>query len=332
MDSFNNVDINSFMPFLDFMALRKILYIVMAALICAIPTKAQNEAQFSDFTRLKSFYNPAVSGTDGMLNVAAAYAMQYVGYDNAPKTLYVGADMPIYFINSHHGAGLSLFSDDFGIFKQQKIALQYAYNTNIGKKTKLAVGAQFGIINEKIDAGGLLMEDNNDPVFPSSEVNGTKVDVGAGIYVYNPKYWAGASVTHVTAPLIELNEKYEYQIDRMYYLMGGYNIRLKNTFLTLQPAVMVMTDLDNWREDIQCKLKYEYEGKSMFIGAGYSPDISATVFIGGNFHGISLCYSYQMYTSGIDMINGSHELSIGYQTELDLFKKGRNRHKSARFL
>lgn len=307
--------------------------LILLTLTCScIAVKAQNEAQFSDFTRLKSFYNPAVSGTDGLLNVAAAYAMQYVGYENAPKTLYVGADLPVYFLNPHHGAGISLFSDDFGIFKQQKISLQYAYNIKLNKKTKLAFGANFGVINEKIDPSGMKINDTNDPAFPTSEVNGTKVDFGAGLYLYNPKYWAGFSVSHLTAPLIELNQKYEYQIDRMYYLMGGYNIKFKNTFLTLQPAVMVMTDFDNWREDIQCRLKYEYEGKSMFIGAGYSPDISATVFIGGNFHGISLCYSYQMYTSGIDMINGSHELTVGYQTDLDLFKKGRNRHKSVRFL
>ena len=95
---------------------------------------------------------------------------------------------------------------------------------------------------------------------------------------------------------------------------------------------MVMTDLDNWREDIQCKLQYEYEGRSFFIGAGYSYDVSASVLLGGNFHGVSLCYSYQMYTSGINMVNGTHELTLGYQTDLDLFKKGRNKHKSVRFL
>lgn len=315
------------------MNLKRFCYILISmTMAVAQRAAAQNEAQFSDYTRLKSFYNPAVSGTDGMLNVAAAYAMQFVGFDNAPKTLYVGADMPVYFLNPHHGAGVSLFSDDFGIFNQQKISLQYAYNMKIAKNTKLAIGAQFGMITEKIDASGIKLEDPSDPAFPTSAVNGNHVDLGAGIYVYNPKFWGGISSMHLTAPLIEMNEKYQYQIDRMYYLMGGCNIRLKNTFLTLQPSFLVMTDMDNWREDIQCKLKYEWDGKAMFIGAGYSPDVSATFMIGGNFHGVSLCYSYQMYTSGIDMVNGSHELSLVYQTELDLFKKGRNKHKSVRFL
>lgn len=314
------------------MKLKKLYLLSISLLFLYVDMSAQNEMQFSDFTRLKSFYNPAVSGTDGKLNVTAAYALQFLGYDNAPKTLYVGADIPVYFLNPHHGAGVSLFSDDFGMFNQQKLALQYAYNINLNKKTKLAIGAQVGMITEKIDPSGLDVEETNDPALPTSEVSGNRVDVGAGVYVYNPKFWAGASVSHITAPLIEMNERYEYQIDRMYYLMGGYNIKLKNTLLTLQPSFMVMTDMENWREDVQCKLQYDYEGKSLFLGVGYSPDISATFLIGGNFHGVSLCYSYQMYTSGVDMINGSHELTLGYQTDLDLFKKGRNKHKSVRFL
>ena len=69
---------------------------------------AQNEVQFSDYTRLKSYYNPAVSGTEGKLNVVAAYSMQFVGFEDAPKTMYVGADLPIFFLGPRHGAGASL--------------------------------------------------------------------------------------------------------------------------------------------------------------------------------------------------------------------------------
>ena len=95
---------------------------------------AQNEVQFSDYTRLKSYYNPAVSGTEGKLNVVAAYSMQFVGFEDAPKTMYVGADLPIFFLGPRHGAGASLMSDDVGIFKQMTLSLQYAYNVKIGKE------------------------------------------------------------------------------------------------------------------------------------------------------------------------------------------------------
>ena len=91
-------------------------------------------------------------------------------------------------------------------------------------------------------------------------------------------------------------------------------------------------NFDAGKNEANIDLTYDFEKKSLFIGAGYSPNVSTTFLVGGNFHGVSLCYSYQMYTTGINLINGSHELTLGYQTELDLFKKGRNKHKSVRFL
>jgi hypothetical protein len=65
---------------------------------------------------------------------------------------------------------------------------------------------------------------------------------------------------------------------------------------------------------------------------GYSPTNSVTVYLGGDFHGISIGYSYEIYTNGLKIGNGSHELKVGYQTDLNLFKKGRNKHQAVRIL
>jgi hypothetical protein len=108
----------------------------------------------------------------------------------------------------------------------------------------------------------------------------------------------------------------------MYNLMGGCNIPLKNSFLSLEPAFMVMTDMQNWREDVQLKVHYNYQGRSFYAGLGYSPDISTTVFVGGYFHGVTLGYSYQMYTSRGHGERIARDYA-GNQTELDLFKKAR---------
>ena len=70
----------------------------------------------------------------------------------------------------------------------------------------------------------------------------------------------------------------------------------------------------------------------LYAGASYSPDNSATVLLGGSFHGINLGYSYEIYTSGINPGNGSHGLFLSYQTDITLQKKGKNKHKSVRIL
>lgn len=294
--------------------------------------RAQWDVQFSDFTALKSYYNPAASGTDGLLNVAAAYSMQMLGYEHSPQTMFAGADCPIYFMSPRHGAGLNILSDQLGIFNTMRLNVQYAYNMKMGDKGRLAIGVQGGLITEKIDPKGLELETQNDPAFPSSAVSAEHFDLAAGLYFYHPQLWMGLSAMHLMAPTLVMNEKYEVHVPMSFYFMTGGNIKLKNTLLTLQPAFMLMTDLLSWREDIQCKAIYEYDEKKLYIGLGYSPRISTTFMVGGMFHGIKVGYSYQMYTSGVSMINGSHEIALGYQTDLDLFKKGRNRHKSVRWL
>ena len=64
----------------------------------------------------------------------------------------------------------------------------------------------------------------------------------------------------------------------------------------------------------------------------YLDDSGCVALDGGMFHGIHIGYSYEVYTSAISMGNGSHELILGYQMDINLFKKGRNKHKSVRIL
>ena len=161
---------------------------------------------------------------------------------------------------------------------------------------------------------------------------GTGFDLGLGLYYWHRNWWAGFSVTHLTAPSVDIGETQSFKIDRTYYLTGGYNIRLRNPFLTIHPSAMARYDGAAYRVDVTARVKYTNDKKVMYAGVGCSPTNSVTVMVGGNFHGVSLGYSYEVYTSAISIGNGSHEIFIGYQTDMDLGKKGRNKHKSVRIL
>ncbi len=313
--------------------MRKRIIIIVALFASVVEmAKAQMDVQFADYTSLKSYYNPAVSGTEGKLNVAGAYSMQMAGYDGAPATMFLSADMPIYFLSPRHGGGISFLTDMVGMFNTSKISLQYAFNMKLGLKSRIAIGANIGMISEKMDGSKLELEDTTDPAFPTSSVSGNSLDFNFGVYYTMPRFWAGLSVMHASQPTITASEKYELEFARSYFFMAGGNISLKNSFLKLEPSCMVMSNFQTWREDVQCKVIYEYDGRKLYGGLGYSPGVSTTFMVGGDFHGATVGYSYQMFTSGIGMVNGSHELVVGYLTELDLFKKGRNKHKSVRWL
>ena len=308
----------------------KRLYIILSpTVLFAAGARAQYDASFSHYWDLEPYFNPAAVGKQPKLNVVGAYAISMAGFENNPRTMYVGADMPFYFIGAYHGAGVSLLNDQIGLFTHQRIALQYAYKRRLFGGT-ISVGAQLGFVNEQFDGSKVDLGEAGDPAFATSDVNGNSMDLAAGLYYTHGRWYAGISAQHLTSPLVELGETNELQIDPTFYLTGGYNIKLRSPFVTIPTSVLVRTDGKAYRADVTARVVYTNDKKMMYAGVSYSPTNSVTAVIGGMFHGINLSYSYEMYTSALSIGNGSHELTVGYQTNLNLFKKGKNKHKSVR--
>lgn len=310
---------------------RRLIVIVAAWALAAVTADAQYDASFSHYWDLETYYNPAAAGKESKLNITGVYALDFAGYENNPRSFYLAGDMPVRLGNTMHGVGLSLFNDQIGLFQHQRFSIIYSYKQKLFGGT-LSAGVQIGLLSENFDGSDLDLEDSSDPAFSTDEEDGSAFDVGFGLYYKRGRWYVGASVQHLTAPLVELGTTNELQIDRTYYLTGGYNIKLRNPFLTIPVSALVKTDGSDYRADITGRLVYKNDKKMMYGGATYSPDHSATVLIGGSFHGIIVGYSYEIYTSAVDVGNGSHELFVGYQMDLNLFKKGRNKHKSVRIL
>jgi len=293
--------------------------------------RAQYDVSFSHYWAMEPSFNPAAVGKESKLNVVGAYAMQLAGFENNPKTMYAAADMPFYALGSYHGVGIQFMNDAIGLFTHKRFALQYAYQPRLWGG-KLSVGLLAAMLSETFDGSKLDVITTGDKALPTSSVNGSALDLGVGVYYNHRNWYAGVSAQHLNAPVVELGEKNEIAVSTTYYLTGGYNIRLKNPFLTIHTSVLGRTDGVAYRADVSGRLMYTHEKRVMYAGLSYSPTNSITVQIGGNVRGIRLGYSYEIYTSAISIGNGSHELYVGYQTELNLFKKGRNLHKSVRIL
>ena len=310
---------------------RHFAVILLALLLIPVGMRGQYDASFAHYWAMETSFNPAAVGKQSKINVTGAYNIGMAGFENNPQTMYAAADMPFYFLKSYHGAGVQFMNVQLGLFKHQKLALQYA------PKFKLfggvaAIGLQLGMLSESFDGSDLDLEDSSDPAFTTSEVNGNSVDIGVGIYYTHGQWYAGLSAQHLTAPLVSLGETNELQIDRTYYLTGGYNIKLRNPFLSIPTSTLVRYDGHSYRTDVTARLVYTHDKKVLYGGVSYSPTNSVTAYVGGSFHGINIGYSYEMYTSAINLGNGSHGLFVSYQTDINLQKKGRNKHKSVRFL
>ena len=310
------------------------LYCVGLCMLLAMACSAQYDVAFSNYWALQSFYNPAATGLDGRLNVQGAYSMQMVGFEDAPATMYAGADLPVFFLNPNHGMGAGFMNDKAGIFSTQRFYLQYAYHLPL-LGGRFSIGLRPVMLSQGLSGADIDTEESNDPAFPTSDVKGTAFDLDAGIrFSYRQTWYVGLSAMHCLSPTVSLGDDKSYQVEMAptLYLTGGYRLPLRDRHYAIATAAAFRTDMQDWRADVTARLLYEGSKHKMYGGLSYSPTRSVTVLLGIDFHGINVGYAYEIYTGGIGALHGTHELVLGYQTDLNLCKKGKNKHKSVRLL
>ncbi len=317
------------------------LFMLLALLLFPLAVQAQFDAQFSQYWATTSYYNPAYAGQTEKLNVTTSYSQQLSGFDYAPKTMLFTVDMPFKFLGRKQGVGAMFSNDQLGFFTNQSLGLQYSYKINL-LGGMLGIGLQGGIVSVGFDPSKVTVYDeetmtvitgrSNDEAIPSAKVSGTKMDAGIGLYYTHRLFYAGLSSTHFIAPVVPWGETNEFEVSPLYYLTGGCNIKTKNPFLTLQPSLMLKSDLVDYKLDITGRATYSYKEKELCGGLSYSPGTSVTIMVGGMIKNVRLCYSYELFTNGIGMSHGSHDLVLGYSMDMNFGQKGKNKHKSVRIL
>ncbi len=304
---------------------------VLAQPLLVVPAHAQQDAAFQQYWKIEPQWCPAAVGRTPELSINAAFQSHAAGFEDAGSTLYAGVDMAFQLGKTRHGVGAAFSNDVFGLFSQKLFCIQYAYHLKLWGGT-FSIGLAADLLSEEISGSDADLADGSDPAFPTTDLTGNSFDLGAGIYYARRNLLLGLSAQHLMAPIITLGETNEYSLKRQLNFSGSYNIRLKSPLYSITPSVMFRTDFADYRTDITCRMQYEYEKRRMYGGLNYAPQRSVAIFIGGTFHGIDLCYSYEANTSGIGMQFGQHEVTLGYRMPLDLGKKGRNVHKSVRWL
>ncbi len=313
---------------LHFHLLRLGLLLVFAT---GLQAWAQQEPAYAHYWQMETQFNPAAAGRSPQLSIVSAFQSHAMGYEDGGSTIFAGADMAFQIGRTRHGVGVLFQNDNIGLFSHKRFSVQYAYHLKLWGGT-LSIGAEADMLNEALKGSKADLEDPNDPAFPTTDISGSKFDATAGIYYTHKKWYVGVSAQHLTAPTIYMDESNEYEVKAVYYLTGGYNIRLKSPFFTIAPSTLLRYDGQTFRADITARLQYAKQKKRLYAGLSYSPQHSVTGFIGGMFHGVDLSYSYEANTSGMGIGAGQHEITLGYRLDLNLGKRGKNLHRSVRYL
>lgn len=303
---------------------------VTVALAFGMDVRAQYDPLFSHYYDMETSFNPAAAGKEAKLNINVAYATAMSGFESNPQTAYASGDMPVKIMNAVHGFGAQFQNDKIGMFNHMRLAVQYSYRKKLFGGL-LNAGVQVGMITEKFK-GSAVEIDGTDPVFTKQDLDGNALDVGLGFYYRRKQWYAGISAQHLTAPTVKLGLTNELEIDPMFYATGGYDFQLRNPRVKIKTSALVRTDAVTYRGDVTARVVYTNDTKMFYGGVTYSPTNSVTALLGINVKGVTFSYGYEMYTNGISLKDGSHELHIGYQMDVNLDKKGKNLHKAVRIL
>ncbi|WP_304966965.1 PorP/SprF family type IX secretion system membrane protein [Paramuribaculum intestinale] len=332
--------------------------------LSSAPVIAQTDPLLSQYYEVKSFYNPAATGTTDLMRFKLGSRMQWTGIDNAPRAFIGVADSPFRLAGKRFGAGIAIRQEKQGLYDDLNMGLQLSYHIKLAGGY-LAIGVQPGVLNEKFRGSEVYIpaddeyHDDTDEAIPRVDVSGSALDIGAGIYYSRRNFWASASMTHLNAPTVTFSTdspvtsragedesdengsspssgsngsagEYEFHARRTLYLMTGGNIPISSTLFELMPSAMMATDFRFTRLSLTARLRWK---KMVSLGVGYRHDDTLSVSLSGEFRGFFLGYAYDYPTGKISVASsGSHEIFAGYAMKLDLGEKNRHKQKSIRFM
>jgi type IX secretion system PorP/SprF family membrane protein len=95
--------------------------------------------------------------------------------------------------NDKVGLGIMAQFMKFGFTRSQSIYASYAYRISLGYG-KLSFGLKAGFDRSNTDYTGILTTTKNDPVFTANDKPYFLPNVGAGVYYYTDKLFAGISI------------------------------------------------------------------------------------------------------------------------------------------
>ena len=203
---------------------------------------------YSQYLQNGLLINPAYAGTRGALSTFLSYRMQWMGIDNAPVFQTVSLNAPMK--NDKVGLGLMAQFMNYGYTKSQSLYASYAYHIKL-RTGKISFGLKAGFDRSNSDYTGILTTKSGDPVFMTNDKPYFLPNVGAGVYYFSEKLFAGFSIPAFLSykKNTSTNSAEAYHSFNKYDLVfsGGGLINISQT-LKFKPSVLIDYSLDQTKK------------------------------------------------------------------------------------
>ncbi len=194
---------------------------------------AQQEPIYTQYMYNMNIINPAYAGSVEAAEFTLGTRLQWLGFENSPKTLTFSASSPVNFSDLEGlGMGISIVSDQNGPQRTQDIYADFSYKIQVHKSGTLSLGVKAGGTANSIDASYF---DPQDPAFNDLQ-NVFNWNVGAGLYYQDRSIYLSLSVPKF---LKYSNEELGgIEENRNFYLSGGYVYEI-NRLVDIKPSFLL---------------------------------------------------------------------------------------------
>ncbi|WP_035656404.1 PorP/SprF family type IX secretion system membrane protein [Flavobacterium enshiense] len=271
---------------------------------------AQQDSQYTQYMYNTITINPAYAGSREVLSIFGLYRAQWVGLDGAPTTAAFSVNSPI--SDSSFGIGLSVVNDKIGPATETNISADLSYFIQMSENYKLAFGLKGTANLFNIDVNKLTIENPDDPRFQNLD-NDFSPNVGAGVYLYSDKFYAGLSVPNFFETNHYKDNSVSITKEKMhYYFITGYVFDVGSN-LKIKPSIL-MKAAEGAPLQGDASLNFLIYDK-LTLGAAYRWDSAWSAMAGFQIsNSLFIGYAYDMETTDLKNYNdGSHEIFLRWE-------------------
>lgn len=286
---------------------------IFIALVFALQSHAQQNAQYTQFMFNKMYFNPAFAGAKKYLCLSGIYRKQWIGMEGAPQTGTLNVHGSVF--KNRVGLGMSISYDQIGFTDKVDIETNYSYIIQFKNESFLSIGLRGSFSYLQIRWDQARPTQSFDNSIPGAAMSKILPNFGAGVFYQSKHWYAGLSVPRIFKNKLEFTANpgisVEPQLEQHYYLMAGLSFDIAKN-IQIQPN-MLFKYVQHAPLDIDVNLSFVFYEKLLF-GITYRVGDSVDAMIQWKIMPqLQLAFAYDFTISKLQQYNaGSIEVMLEY--------------------
>ena len=307
----------------------KYVALILIAMLSGFFSFAQQNPFWAQHRGSLFIFNPAVAGSRKIIDARVGYRNQWVGYEGAPKSMYIAIHGKV-LGKGKLGVGGILLKDEIGPFRYFSASGAVAYHLRF-EDAKLAFGIGGGYQSQGYFTDKITTQFQQDPaVNYNLNERVSNGNFSSGLLYYNDRFYIGMSANNLFSSRFEYyksdtTRKAVFAQVLHYNFALGYNWQLDNSLIWENSFMASFVSNSPMLADYTLRLHFK---ERIIAGFSYRLKSAVAFHLGYTIQNTyQISYSYDISTNSLRNTNGgTHEIKLIFSSNMfQNDKKNRNK-------